>query len=280
MTDFAYCKAASLADAIVTLSRTDLPVCVLAGGTNVAANIRGGQAPALLLDITALDELQGIHERDGKIRLGALATVKSLASSPLVRAAAPALWQAANCFADPTTRRRATVGGNLCNASPGADTAPPLLVHGATVGIAGPGDERCLPLEEFFTGSFRTVLAPGELVKWIDFTPKTHSAFIKLGHRGAMAISITTVALAFEKQQDGTLENCRIAYGASGPTPLRARRTEALFEGKRPGEESFLAAAQTLREDLQLRDGLRGSLKYRQNVVGTLLRRAMLSAYK
>ena len=278
---YEYHRATSLEDALAVLGHSDEPVRVIAGGTNVVTELQdAGRAPALLLDIAGLAELTGIREEDGKITLGALTSIHELASSELIRKKAPALCEAANAFADPTTRRHATVGGNLCNASPGADSAPPLLVCDAEVGLVKGFEERIVPLEQFITGSFRTALQAGELLKWVRFTAKPESAFLKLGHRNAMAISITTVAVAVETQGDGTLQNCRIAYGASGPTPLRAARTEKLLEGKEPCHELLYAAEETLRQDLSPRDGLRGSLKYRQNVVGTLLRRAVLSAQR
>ena len=279
MTGFEYYKAASLDDAVTVLGRCDLPVCPVAGGTNIVANIRrGSQTPALLMDISGISELRGITEtNDGRICLGALTTIKELAESTLISKKAHALHQAANQFADPTNRRIATVGGNLCNASPGADSAPPLLVYDAELIIQGQNSERAVPLEKFFTGSFKTALISGELLKQLEFTPREHSAFIKLGHRNSMAISITTVAVAYEKH-DGVLKNCRIAYGASGPTPLRAYLTEKLFENRELSDDLFKEAEESLAEDLSPRDGLRGSLKYRRNVAGTLLRRAILCA--
>ncbi len=278
MTGFAYQKAGSLPEALAALGQSGKPVVLLAGGTNLMPNIRSkGQKPALLLDITALEELRGIREVEGRIRLGALTTLAELAASERVAKKAPALRQAALRFACPTTRRRATLGGNLCNASPGADSAPPLLALDASVTLESERGERSLPLAEFFTGSFATALQPGELLKWVEFSPCPASAFLKLGHRNAMAISITSMAVALQTDESGALQRCRVAYGASGATPLRATQTEAMLCGQKPSAELFAQAAETLAQDLHPRDGLRGSKKYRQSVAVTLLKRGVLS---
>jgi CO/xanthine dehydrogenase FAD-binding subunit len=302
-------------DALEVLAAAGADVRILAGGTNVVPNMRNARvAPALLLDIGRLDELRGIEAvgdaTDRMIRIGALTTVAELLASDLIREEAPALHDAAAVFADPVTRLRATVGGNITNASPGADAAPPLYAldaqvtlerlkgasgtsgnaastpGGAAAGTSLPpvaGDQartaRLLPIGAYITGSMQTARAPQEMLTYITFSPCRRSAFTKLGLRRAMAISVETVAVALALAPDGGIETCRIAVGALGSTPLRLAKTEKLFAGKKPGEGLFAAAADALKTEIHPRDGLRGTKAYRNATAGVLLERTMAAAY-
>ncbi|MDR1193023.1 MAG: FAD binding domain-containing protein [Peptococcaceae bacterium] len=280
MSGFAFQSAGSLEEALAVLARTEGETRIVAGGTNVVPAIRDGrQPPALLLDISRLDGLRGLREEKGKLWIGALTTLAELAASPLLAERAPALYQAANSFADPNTRGRATVAGNITNASPGADMAPPLLVLEAEVFLTGPAGHRSLPLREYLTGPFRAALTRDEIVTHLTISPQVHSAFIKIGLRRAMAISVATVAVALEKATDGAVTACRIAFGALGPTALRAPQAESVFLGRQPDSALFAAAAAAIAGDIQPRDGLRGTREYRLSAAGAILERAFSLAY-
>lgn len=280
MGGFEFCTATHLQEALSILRRLDVQACVVAGGTDVARRIRSGELrPELLLDISHIGELRGIREEDGYIHIGALTRIAQLAESALLAKKAPALYDAANRFADPNTRNRATIGGNIANASPGGDTLPPLYALGAQVLLAGPKGERSLPVHECITGSFQTALAPEELVTGVRFAPCPHSAFTKIALRRAMAVSVETAAVALEKDGEGVVTACRVAFGALAPTPVRGYRAEAAFIGRRPEEIVFAEAAEAAARDIKPRDGLRGTREYRYGTVGVILERTFKAAY-
>ncbi|MEL7608042.1 MAG: FAD binding domain-containing protein [Bacillota bacterium] len=280
MGGFEFCSVDRLEEALSILTRPDSRACVVAGGTDVVRRIRNGeQAPGLLLDISRIHELRGIREESGLIRVGALTTIAELAASELLLHKAPALLQAANRFADPNTRNRATLGGNIANASPGGDTLPPLYALGAQVLICGPKGSRSLPINECITGSFKTALDPDELVMGVCFAPCPNSAFTKVALRRAMAISMETAAVALEKDDEGVVTACRVAFGALASTPVRGFYAEQAFIGKRPDQAVLAAAKEAAVGDIRPRDGLRGTREYRYSTVGVILERTFQAAY-
>ena len=280
MGGFEFCSAENLQEALFVLTRPDARACVVAGGTDVTRRIRSGeQPPGLLLDISRVEELRGVSEEDGFIHIGALTRIEQIAKSELLRGKAPALYEAANRFADPNTRNRATLGGNLANASPGGDTLPPLFALGARVLLCGGKGSRSLPMEEFITGSFRTALSPDELVLGVCFSPCPNSAFTKVALRRAMAVSVETVAVALEKDADGVVTACRVAFGALGPMPARGYNAERELTGKRPDAAVLAAAKEAAAGDIRPRDGLRGTKEYRYGTVGVILERTFQAAY-
>jgi len=185
------------------------------------------------------------------------------------------LFDAANRFADPNTRNRATLGGNIVNASPGGDSLPPLFALDARVLLAGADGSRSIPVGEFITGSFETALEPGILVTGVSFRPCARGAFIKIGLRRAMAVSVETVAVCLDVGSDGVVTGCRIAFGALGPTPLRGFSAEKVLIGKQPSQAVLEEAAEAALNDIQPRDGLRGTKEYRNKTAGVILRRAI-----
>jgi carbon-monoxide dehydrogenase medium subunit len=281
MSAFTFHAAASLAEALEILEKAGTEARVIAGGTNLVPDIQHGRvSPALLLDISRLGELKGIKQEGERISLGALTTLAEILASPLIAAAAPALRDAARHFADPLTRSRATVAGNLSNASPGADSAPPLYALDGEVTLTSRAGSRRLPVWDYITGAGQTARRPEELLTSIDFTPCRLSAFTKLGLRRAMTIAVETVAVALEKDRDGVVRACRIAFGALGPTPLRAGTGEGILTGKKPAPELLAAAAEAVKADIRPRDGLRGTKFYRNATAGLLLERTFWQAYQ
>lgn len=280
MDGFEFCSVDQLQEALSILARPDSRVCVVAGGTDVVRRIRNGeQSPGLLLDISRVKELRGIREENGLIYIGALTSIAELAASVLLAQKAPTLYEAANRFADPNTRNRATIGGNIANASPGGDTLPPLYALGAQVLLTGLKGTRSLPVNECITGSFKTELGPGELVMGVRFAPCPNSAFTKVALRRAMAVSVETVAVALEKDGEGVVTDCRVAFGALAPTPVRGFYAEQAFIGKRPDQAVFAAAKEAAAGDIRPRDGLRGTREYRYSTVGVILERTFQAAY-
>jgi len=281
MGGYKFSIASNLGEALSALARLGPDVCVVAGGTDVTRRIRNGQeSPALLLDISRIGKLRGIREKNGQIIIGALTTIAQIASSELLMSKAPALYEASCRFADPNTRNRATLGGNIVNASPGADTLPPLFALDAQVLITGEKGDRRMPVCEFITGSYKTALKPSELVAGVSFAPCPNSAFTKIGLRKAMAVSVATAAVALIKDDEGVVSVCRVAFGALGPTPVRGFYSEKALSGKKPTSEVLASAMAEAEKDISPRDGLRGTKEYRNSTVGVILKRTFQAAYQ
>jgi len=254
-------------------------VTPLAGGTNLIADIRGGRhRPRVLMNIAGLDELRGIRQEDGHLVVGGGVTIAELLDDPLIARHASVLREAAAVFANPLVRNRATVGGNLVDASPAADTAPPLLVLDAMVELVSKEGSRHVPLEEFMVGVRETLRQPQELVtavRWPVSPPHSAGAFHKVGLRKAAAISVLSAAVMVESDQSGRCRQARIALGAVAPRPIRAHAAEDLLRGQPLTPESIAEAARLSTDATSCIDDIRGSAAYRQRVVEVLVRRLL-----
>jgi len=253
----------------------------LAGGTDLVVQLRAGRrAERVLVDLSRAG-LGGIRETAAGLEIGAGTTMDEIARDPRIGRAAPALARAASWVGAWPIQCRATLGGNLGNASPAADTAPPLLVAGARVRLrSATGGERELPVAELFTGPGRTALAPGELIVAVLLPePLSESGaerFAKLGPRREQVISVVSLAVRVVDRAGGRLRGVRIALGAVAPTPVRARRAEAVLEGSRPDRAALAAASEALAVDIAPIDDLRAPATYRRHAAAVLLRRAVV----
>lgn len=279
-----YYKADTLPEALSCLRQNGTTTTVLAGATNVMVDMRRQEiGDGLLLDIGALTALHGIGISDGIIRVGALTTVAELEASPLLRQQAAALAMAAAVFADPLIRKRATLGGNLVNASPAADLAPPLLALQATLVLQSDSATRRVPIEEFFCAPNKTVRAEHELLTAVEFAPCAHSSFVKLGLRNALAISVATAAAALSVAENGALCACRVALGALAATPRRAPALEQLVMARcaAPADIARLQSAElaaAVAESIAPISDIRASAEYRRQIAPVVAKRALSSA--
>ena len=253
----------------------------VAGGTNLVPDVLFGRKQiARAVDISRLDELRFIEEVDGKIRIGALATVTDLLASELIRAAAPPLYESALEFAGPLVRNRASVAGNLMDASPAADLAPPLLAQDGVVELASVDGERSLPLSEFFLDYRKTAVRPGELVTAIVIEPlqrEDRCAYYKLQLRRAMAIAVVSVAVSL-RMRGNVCAEAAIALGAVAAIPCRAHDAEAHLRGTEIGEAEIEAAAAAAADSAQPIDDVRAGAGYRKKMCGVLVRRLLKKA--
>jgi len=251
----------------------------IAGGTNLIPDMRSGlRHPTTVVNVAGLAELQGVRRENGHLVVGAGATIAELLCDPLIAEQAPALSQATTVFANPLVRNRATVGGNLENASPAADTAPPLLVLGAEVELACEDGTRTLPLEKFFVHVRDTACRPTELltaIRWPAPAPGSVSRFSKLALRKAESISVVSAAALVEPDEDGRCRQARIALGAVAPTPIRAHAAEETLRGQRLNAETVAQAAGLAAEATRCIDDVRGTGAYRRRVVEVLTRRLL-----
>ena len=280
MKPFEYLEPATLDEAIALLQRCK--GTPYAGGTDLLVQMKEHlRQPSHLIDIKKIAGLDGLtyDERDG-LRIGALTTTRTVETSELVRQHFASLCQAVTHFASIQVRHRATVVGNVCRASPSADSLPPLIADGATLALRGPGGTRIVAVEDFCTGPGKTVLAADELVTHILVPPPpphTGKAYLKLGRRVEMELATVGVAVTLTLQ-GSTCREVRIALAAVAPTPIRARRAEALLRGQAINADVIAAAAQKASDEARPIGDVRGSADYRREMVAVLARRALEQA--
>ena len=258
---------------------------VLAGGTDVMPQVHAGRLrpSRTLLNIGRVQRLAEIEVDAGAVRLGALTTMDTLLTHALVREHAPLLAQAADHFASDQIRNVATLGGNVCNASPAGDMLTPLLALEAQVELAslaadGSVKTRRLPVDGFFTGPGRTQREAHELLTAVRVPLAPHGQvvrFYKTGTRPALDISTISIAFAARKDEAGRLHGVRLALGSVGPTPLRARRAEAMLEGAVLDAALAAQAASSAADEATPIDDVRATAWYRKELVRNMTRRVL-----
>jgi CO/xanthine dehydrogenase FAD-binding subunit len=251
---------------------------LLAGGTDLLVLGKDGKVPrGTWIDLRRVPELHGIDRRDGFIRLGAMATYSQALRSPLL-SDFPAVVQGAREIGSPQIRSRGTFAGNCANASPAGDSLPGLYVHDARLVLTRVGGTRReVPVEDFFLGVRRTLLAPDEIISEIrlPLAPARRSVFLKLGTRDAMAIAKASIALSLRLDDQGHMRDVRLALGAVAPTVLRARQTERLLENALPSPSLFAEASTLAATECTPITDYRSSAPYRRAMISILTRRAL-----
>jgi CO/xanthine dehydrogenase FAD-binding subunit len=254
---------------------------IIAGGTDLVIGLRRGDLkPRCLIDITGIEEIRRIEEKDGVIAIGAGATHSELASAALIRRFGGALSEAASSVGSPQIRNLGTVGGNIINASPAADTVPPLVVLNATGKVVSKEGEREVALDQLFNGPYESSLKPYEIlvqVKFPKLSSSARSGFIRLARREAMAVARMSVAVVFHSEK-GRVRDLRISVGSVTPRPQRMSEAETVLEGKHPDEAGLRLAAHQISETMVRQSGVRPTTSYKKPVVEALFIRAMRKA--
>ncbi len=278
---FDYLQPETVDECCSLLARYGEKVKVIAGGTDLLVSMKKREiSPQYIVNIKAIPDLDGIvySEKDG-LRLGALATLHDIESSAIIRERLPVLADAAHQTATPNIRNTATVGGNLCNGAPSADTAPPLIALGARVKMRSLQGERTVALEDFFLGPGETVLQPGEILTEIQIpSPAPHARGVYLKQRARTAIDIAVVGVAVVVTLDTrgmNIAGARIVLGAVAPTPIRAHRAEDIIRGKTADDELIETAARAAAGEAKPISDVRGSADYRKGIVEVLVKRAI-----
>jgi CO/xanthine dehydrogenase FAD-binding subunit len=277
-----YLVPASLEEALSMLARYKGEARVIAGGTDLVPQLKNKERKVrCLVDVSRLPELKGIHRQDDVIRIGAGITHQKLASSPLLQEQASVLAEGAAAVGSPQIRYMGTVGGNVVNAQPAADTAIPLLALGAEAEIAGANGTRRVPLEDLYVrpGESR-VDASSEILVALRFPAlgrRRGSAFVRLAKRRALSLPILNAAAVVHLDGEGTIvEDVSLALGPVALTPFRARKAEEALRGRPVDEETLASALEIAGQEAQPRSNpLRGSAEYRREMVKVLLRRAL-----
>ena len=278
MIDPTYARPETLDDALLFLKRHGADTCLLAGGTDVMVDLRSGKLKIpYLMDISRLPELQGIALWEEGLSIGAGVTISEIYASPLVREHAPSMLKACAFFGSPQIRNVATIGGNVGNASPSADTVPSLLVHGTKAVLAGFSGERTVEVEDLFEGPYQSGIRPDELILRFILAPARgrFSDFQKIGRRKALAISRMSMAILAERAGDETFRFIRLGLGSATPTPMRMKAVESFLAGKRPDRKTLEEGALLMAEEMVHVTGRRPSTVYKEKAVQGLFLRML-----
>lgn len=276
-----YLRASTLEEALAVLAEDGWQgTRPLAGGTDLMVELRnGGISGGCLLDISRVAELRRIEVEDGKIRIGACVTFSEILEHEGLAVAAPLLQKAAGTIGSPQIRNVATLGGNVANSSPAADSLPALLVHESRVVLASLEGWRDLPLDAFLVGPYRNARRPRELIVELvlqSMASGCHWDYLKVARRKALAIARLNLALMVKKAPDGRLELVRLALGAATPTPRRMESVEQILCGRPLNLELLREAAGLLAHEMVEQAGVRASTAYKSVAVQGLLIRGLL----
>jgi carbon-monoxide dehydrogenase medium subunit len=279
-----YVAPRTLDDAIKALAKGGADARVLAGGTDVIIQAREGRRNvALMVDVKQIAETTELTlAKDGSLRVGAATPCMQIYQNADVAKRFPALIDSASLIGGIQIQSRASLGGNLCNSSPAADSIPTLIALGAVCEIAGPKGKRSVPVEEFCTAPGRNVLAADELLVALSFpAPKANSgaAFERFIPRNEMDIAVVNAAASVTLSKDGSkFEAARIAVGAVAPTPLFVKAAGDALAGKAVGDEAIDAAAAAASAAATPITDMRGSIAQRKHLAGVLTKRVIKQA--
>lgn len=284
MIDFEYYAPGSLRDALTLLGNGGQAARILAGGTDLVVQMKDGRVvPNMLIDIKKIPELHRLEmSPDGTLHVGAAVPLGRMVALEPVMQRFGMLRQACSLIGSMQIRNRATIGGNICNAAPSADSVPPLLCLQAEVIAANLTRTRAIPLESFFCGPGQTVLSDNEILVEIQIpTPPSPSAGCYLRHATRQEMDIATVgaaALVLMPERGLRCSEVRISLGAVAPTPIRVPDAESLLAGKILDDAAIREAAEVAADAASPISDVRASAKYRRELVKVLVHRALVTA--
>lgn len=284
MKDFEYAAATSIDEAVSLLAARGDRAKLLAGGTDIIVQLRENLRDAdLVVDVKRIPELMELrYSPQSGLRLGASVPCYQVYENAELAAAYPALADAARIIGGWQIQSRASIGGNLCNSSPAADSIPALIALGAKAHIAGPDGRRVVPVEEFCTAPGRNVLKRGELLTTLEFAPPAKLAgshYQRFIPRNEMDIAVVGAGVWLQLADGGkTVAAARIALGAVAPTPLYIAEASDFLKGKPATEETFKQAGDLARKSAKPISDMRGPAEHRVHLVGVLVARSLATA--
>ncbi|MHB1167557.1 MAG: FAD binding domain-containing protein [Carboxydocellales bacterium] len=279
--DFEYFNPQSVQEAISLLTTHGSAAKLLSGGTDLMVKMKQGLCSyEVLISLKELKELKEISYQPGKgVSIGARATHNELVNSSILNEKYLSVSEAAHQMANNQVRNLGTVAGNIVNAVPSADLPPILIALNATITLVGPKGERTLPLENFFTGPGKTLIAHDEVLTkfFIPDQSATGSKYFKFGLRRSGALAVVGVAAAVT-MEGKIIKDARVVLGAVAPIPLRAKQVEAVLIGQEYSAELLEQAGVVAAQECSPIDDIRGSGEYRRDMVRVFTKRALKSA--
>jgi len=281
--DFEYFEPRTLKEVLDLLDKLRDKAAILAGGTDLLVQMKiRRKTPKYLINIKKIPDLTFIKVEEGGLRIGAATKLRSIEKSNVVRDTYVALYEAIKSMGSVQIRNMATIGGNLCNASPAADTAPPLLVYEAKLRIVSLRGERLVPINKFFKGPGRTVMEPNELLTEIIIPkpPKNSGAsFIKIARTSMDLAKVNVAVLLKLKNSSRTIDDVKIALGAVAPTPMRAYAAEEYLRGKEFNEDTLRRAGEIASMEIKPITDIRSTAWYRREVTKIIVKDALERAF-
>ncbi|MBN2543710.1 xanthine dehydrogenase family protein subunit M [bacterium] len=280
-----YIKVNTLTEAYDAINQCLGELSILAGETDLLIELRKKDLDTHqnILDISNINLLKEIKENGELIKIGSLVTHTQLAESPILKKHAALLAQAASMIGSLQIRNRGTIGGNICNASPCADTVPPLVALDAEVTLSSIDGERVLPVADFIKGPYKTARKSDEILTCISFKKLPEgcrSHFIKLGRRNALSIARLQVAVVGMLDNTGNICYIKLAPGSSMPTPTRLHEVEKMLINEKPTSDLFVEAGERTAQIMIEKTGIRWSTEYKKPVLAALVRRGLEKVFK
>ncbi|AWT59012.1 MAG: Carbon monoxide dehydrogenase medium chain [Candidatus Moanabacter tarae] len=284
MKDFQFCSPRSLDEAVGLMSEEGVKARGFAGGTDVLVQLRAKRFEIdRLVDMKQVPELNDLQLESTKgLRIGASVPCHQVYEDKSICSVYPGLIDSIAIIGGIQIQGRASIGGNLCNASPSADSIPTLIVYGAQCEIAGKNGMRSIGVEDFCVGPGKSVLDEGEILVAVNIptpAPNSGAHYLRFIPRNEMDIAVVGAGAAVELEEDlQTIKKARIAFGAVAPTPLLASEAGDLLSGKEAGEESYEAAASVAQSIVSPITDMRGTKEFRIHLTGVLTKRALRGA--
>jgi CO/xanthine dehydrogenase FAD-binding subunit len=279
-----YIAPSTVEEAVRILAAAPGTAQVLAGGTDLLVQLRSGRVkPGLIVDIKKIPEISGIREQDSGFVIGAATPGAVIGECEALQKAWPGLVEATNLIGSTQVQGRASLAGNLCNASPAADSVPAMIAARATCVVAGPKGRREVQVESIATGPGRTSLSPGEFI--VEFhlpkrPPRSAEAYLRFIPRTEMDIAVVGAAVNLTLDAGGVCTDARVVLGAVAPTAVIVPEAAAALVGRKLDEMALAALDQAARAACKPIDDKRGTIEYRTKVAGVLARRAATIAYE
>jgi carbon-monoxide dehydrogenase medium subunit len=281
MSEIQYLTAKSVKEACKFMLAAKGKGYVLAGGTDLLVQMKSGlRTPGVIVDVKKVPEMTTIVEKKGSYTIGAATPAAVLGENKKLKKMWPGVIESANLIVSTQVQGRASMGGNLCNASPAADSVPALVAAGCVVNVQGPKGKRSVPVEKFCAGPGKTTLKPGEIVVSLTLParPKNSSdAYRRLIPRTEMDIAVVGMGVSLTMKGD-TCVAARVGLGAVAPTVLRVDKAEKVLVGSKLDDKALDAAAAACSAACKPIDDKRGTINYRTKIAGVLLKRVALIA--
>ena len=279
--EFDFAQPKSLAEAFALMDEHGADARLLAGGTDLLVQMKMERiSPAWVISLAKIDGLRSI-EADKGLSIGAMASIKEVSVSAPVKAGYAALVESCNAYSTVSVMLMGTIGGNICNASPAADTAPALLAFDAVAVVKSARGSRKVAMADFFAGPGKSALKPGEILTAIELPEPaagSGSAFLKISR---VVADISQVCVGVSLVRDGDrITDCRIALGSVAPTPIRIAGAEAALGGQKGGDAVFDKAAEIAARDIKPISDARASESYRRHAARIIVRDALKTAWQ
>jgi CO/xanthine dehydrogenase FAD-binding subunit len=281
MSEVQYQSAKTVKEAVKMMQAAKGKGYILAGGTDLLVQMKSGaRTPGVIIDVKKIPEMVTVTEKNGAFTIGAATPAAVLGENKKLRKAWPGVIEACNLIGSTQVQGRASPGGNLCNASPAADSVPALVAAGCIVNVAGPNGKRAVPVEKFCIGPGKTSLKTGEIVVSLTLPkrPKGSSdAYLRLIPRTEMDIAVVGVGVSLTMKGD-TVTDARVGLGAVAPTVLLVDKAAKALIGSKLDDKALDAAAAACSAACKPIDDKRGTIHYRTKIAGVLLKRVALIA--